>query len=147
MLYRKVALLRMNARHVPTTTVLPGDVCCASTVRGAGTSKRRAFGFERGRSKLERGRSATVYCFGENPEYKLMGVFMLHGYLSPYAKQHVSSKYGNHFRSRDIQYHSQMNARCRSILKIENKSKCFYPSINCTLLDVVLIKHFQLFKV
>ena len=31
-----------------------------------------AFGFERGRSKLERGHSATVYRFGENPENVLI---------------------------------------------------------------------------
>ena len=54
MLYNKIALLRTNACHIPTTTVFLEDVCRASTVCAArmvvaGTSKRGAFGFERER--------------------------------------------------------------------------------------------------
>ena len=40
---------------------------CAARIVVAGTLKRGAFGSERGQSKLERGRSATSYRFGENP--------------------------------------------------------------------------------
>ena len=71
-LYHKVALLQMNACHVPTTTIFLEDLyrantVCAARIVVAGTSKCGTFGFERGRSKLEGGCRATVYRFGENP--------------------------------------------------------------------------------
>ena len=68
MFLHKIAPLRMNAFHVPTTTVFLEDLCRASTVCAARIVVAGTFRLKEGGQNLKGGGgSSTVYRFGENP--------------------------------------------------------------------------------